>query len=285
MCRMDKLQYDSFYKFLVSLGIILIALPIVALVFIVNVEPILISQSEFDLLSEFSKNSVQQKENILSLIIIWLPTCAKFFIPIGVVCLLYGGIRWHLNQLQLDDQVKSDTILKKINAQNTSTSQIVQKAVDEVSDAEAKGENENIPQQQVDVSGSKIIKYMQIEDLCFAWARKKYARKYHLKKHVSIGKFDYDFVAVSKKDNIDLLFEVKYWNQLPPMHITSSLLSKVHAAGINYEREAHRNFRNIIIIVAPKQRLERLQDNLEKRIENVKIDLFSEIQYVAEEDL
>ena len=282
---MDKLQYDSFYKFLVSLGIILIALPIVALVFVVNIEPILISQSEFDLLSELSKNSVQQKESVLSLIITWLPMCAKVLMPIGVGCLLYGGIRWHLNQLQLDDQVKSDTIMKKINAQNTSTSQIVQKAADEVSDAEAKGENESIPQQQVDVSGSKIMKYMQVEDLCFAWARKKYARKYHLKKHVSIGKFDYDFVAVSKKDNIDLLFEVKYWNQLPPMHITASLLSKVHAAGINYEREACRNFRNIIIIVAPKECLERVRSNFENRIENIKAEFFAEIQYVAEEDL
>jgi len=75
------------------------------------------------------------------------------------------------------------------------------------------------------------------------------------------------------------------WNQLPPTHITASLLSKVHAAGINYETEAHRNYRSIIIIVSPKQSLERLRGNLEKRIENTKIDFFSEIQYVAEEDL
>lgn len=39
---MDKLQYDSLYKFLVSLGIILIALPIAALVYLLNSEPILI---------------------------------------------------------------------------------------------------------------------------------------------------------------------------------------------------------------------------------------------------
>ena len=44
---MEKLQYDSFYKFLVSLGVILIALPIVALVFVVNGEILLLSQVVF----------------------------------------------------------------------------------------------------------------------------------------------------------------------------------------------------------------------------------------------
>ena len=36
---MDKLQYDNLYKFLVSLGIVLIVLPVAALVFLFNMEP------------------------------------------------------------------------------------------------------------------------------------------------------------------------------------------------------------------------------------------------------
>ena len=35
---MDKLQYDNLYKFLVSLGIVLIVLPVAALVFLFNME-------------------------------------------------------------------------------------------------------------------------------------------------------------------------------------------------------------------------------------------------------
>ena len=42
---------------------------------------------------------------------------------------------------------------------------------------------------------------------------------------------------------------------------------------------------NIIIIVAPKQCLERVRSNFENRIENIKAEFFAEIQYVAEEDL
>lgn len=60
---MDKLQYDSFYKFLVSLGIILIAAPVLCLYFVVNnQEQLLISQNEYEALSEASLFLLQERE-------------------------------------------------------------------------------------------------------------------------------------------------------------------------------------------------------------------------------
>ena len=53
---MDKLQYDSFYKFLVSLGIVLITLPIFVLLYILNADYILISQNDYNNLSAISKS-------------------------------------------------------------------------------------------------------------------------------------------------------------------------------------------------------------------------------------
>lgn len=51
---MDKLQYDSFYKFLVSLGMLLITLPVLAYLYILNTDYELISQNDYDNLSEIS---------------------------------------------------------------------------------------------------------------------------------------------------------------------------------------------------------------------------------------
>ena len=282
---MDKLQYDSFYKFLVSLGVILIALPVVALVFVINGETLLLSQVEYDSLSAFSLESIHQREQLYDFIISWLPLATKILIPIGFVLVLIGGIKWYLIQLQLDEQTKSDTIMKRINAKNMSTTEIVAKVVEEVSDAEAE-ETEQVAEKTVMSSQRDIIlKYMEIEELCFNKAVREYSKKYHLKKNVRVGKFDYDFIAVSKKDNVDILFEVKYWQQIPPTHITNSLAYKVLSAGQNYEVETHRNFYSIIIIVVPKQHLERMKNNLITRIENSQVDWTAEIQYVAEEDL
>ncbi len=280
---MEKLQYDSFYKFLVSLGVILFALPVVALVFVVNGEILLLSQVEYDNLSVFSLESIQQREQLYDFIVAWLPLATKILIPIGFILVIIGGIKWYLIQLQLDEQIKSDTIMKRINAKNMSATEIVAKAVEEVTEAE---ETDQIEEKTVkSPQHEKLLKYMQIEELCFAKAVREYSKNYHLKKNVRVGKFDYDFIAVSKKDNVDILFEVKYWNQIPPTHITNSLASQVFSAGQNYETETHRNFHSVIIIVVPKQHLERMKNNLVKRIENSQVNWTAEVRYVAEEDL
>lgn len=62
---MDKLQYDSLYKFLVSLGVVLIALPIAAFVFIANSATLIISQAEYESLSEYSIQDLEQREFII----------------------------------------------------------------------------------------------------------------------------------------------------------------------------------------------------------------------------
>ena len=282
---MEKLQYDSFYKFLVSLGVILIALPIVALVFVVNGEILLLSQVEYDSLSVFSLESIQQREQLYDFIVAWLPLATKILIPIGFVLIIIGGINWYLIQRQLDEQIKSDTIMKRINAKNMSATEIVAKAVDEVADAETETAEQTTEKPVRSPQHEKILKYMEIEDLCYAKVVSEYSKKYHLKKNVRIGNVDYDFIAVSKKDKVDILFEVKYWHQTPSPHITNNLAYRMYAAGKNYETETHRNFRNILIIVVPQQHLERVKNNLVKRIENTQVNWTAEIQYIAEEDL
>lgn len=64
---MDKLQYDSFHKFMVSLGIILITLPIVAYIFLIKSEPIILSQNDFNTLSTFSLKNISEKEHIIEI--------------------------------------------------------------------------------------------------------------------------------------------------------------------------------------------------------------------------
>lgn len=282
---MEKLQYDSFYKFLVSLGVILIALPVVALVFVINGETFLLSQVEYDSLSAFSLESIHQREQLYDFIVSWLPLAAKILIPIGFVLVFIGGIKWYLIQLQLDEQVQFDTVMKKINAQSMSASQIVADAVSEISEDEAEETEQTANASTKTTTQDKILKYMEIEELCFSKAVREYSRKYHLRKNVRIGSFDYDFIAVSKQDNIDIIFDVKYWNHIPDARITHNLAFKMLSAGRNYEAETNRNFKTIVIIVAPKQHLERIQNNFITRIENFKIDWTAEIQYVAEEDL
>lgn len=284
---MEKLQYDSFYKFLVSLGVILITLPILAMVFIATGDVILVSQNEYENLSYFSQNAIQQKEAILNFISSWLPLITKIFIPSGAVLILVGGARWFVIQLKLDDQIKSDTIMKKIKAQEMSANEIIVKALDEVSETEnteSKNSEDTTPNIPYTPSENPVVKYMRIENLCFSKAINEYSRDYHLKKNIRVGKHEYDFVAVSKKDNIDLLFEVKYWRTCSTSRILE-LINKLYSRGIDYENTAHRNFRIILMLVTPKQELEKLKQHIETKLVGAHIAYKVDIQYMAEEDL
>lgn len=138
---MNKLQYDSYYKFLVSAGIILIVFPIIALGFFFNSELLIISQNEYDNLSEYSLRAIGQKEDIWRFVINIFPCVVCILLVFGFFLLVYGCYRWSKIQKQLDDQVISETIIKKINAKKMSTGEVILKAEKEIYEMDDASDN------------------------------------------------------------------------------------------------------------------------------------------------
>lgn len=87
---MNKLEYDNLYKFLVSLGIILIALPLAAMIYFYNTNPILISQVDYDLLSEYSLKMIDNRNQLLSMFIKVLPWLTTISILVGIILISSG---------------------------------------------------------------------------------------------------------------------------------------------------------------------------------------------------
>lgn len=299
---MNKLQYDSFYKFLVSAGIILIIFPIIALGFFFNSEILILSQNEFDNLSEHSLRAICQKENILHFIITIFPFVACGLLLLGVVLLIYGCYKWRKIQNHLDEQVESDTTIKKINAKKMSAEEIVNKASFEVSETEVPFDidpviNDSNPNSDVDKKGNykaksqdirnshinHIIDYMKVERMCFMEVNRQYGKRYDLQNNVKIDNIEYDFIAVSKYDNIDIIFEVKYWRSLPASSAISNMLYRFTKAGINYENSAHRNFRLTLIIVTPNKNIDLIKNRINKMQNDNHAPI--KIEYYVEEEL
>lgn len=301
---MNKLQYDSFYKFLVSAGIILIIFPIIALGFFFNSEILILSQNEFDNLSEHSLRAICQKENIIHFIITIFPFVACGLLLLGVVLLIYGCYKWRKIQNHLDEQVESDTTIKKINAKKMSAEEIVNKASFEVSETEVPFDidpviNDSNPNSDVDKKGNykaksqdirnshinHIIDYMKVERMCFMEVNRQYGKRYDLQNNVKIDNIEYDFIAVSKYDNIDIIFEVKYWRSLPASSAISNMLYRLTKAGINYENSAHRNFRLTLIIVTPNKNIDLIKNRINKMQNENDNHAPIKIEYYVEEEL
>lgn len=276
---MDKLQYDSFYKFLVSLGIILIALPALVLIYLVNDDFTLISQTDYDALSIYSQQRLKNYEQLFNFILKNLPWISIVLIITSIILIAFGGYKWYLIQKELDEQVKSDTITKKLNATQLSSSETVEKAAKEVAESDNTSSTS-------EVSTNKVVKYMQMEDAYFHHISPIYSKDYRLKRNLRIGKYEYDFVAVSKRTNIDLLFEIKYWEISPRPEILNNLFSRTYNAGINYETMAHRNFSSIIVIITPQNILEKVRLKCIQHFENPENSYRNKIslKFIATED-
>lgn len=276
---MDKLQYDSFYKFLVSLGMLLITLPVLAFLYILNADYELISQNDYDNLSEISIHRIQNNEQLLDFTTTVLPAVSFILILIGLILIIVGCCKWYGIQKELDEQIKSDTITKKINATQLSSSETVEKAANEISAEQTS---------TTTVSSERVVKYMQIEDKCYKHFSQILSRRYVLKQNLRIGKLEYDIVALSKRGNNDLIFEIKYWtvNKITDNRL-EHLISNTQYLLENYKNISNHNCELVIVIIAPNENIEKIKERCLSHIANYNKTTFENVnfEFFTEDDL
>lgn len=287
---MSKLEYDNLYKFLVSLGIVLIVFPVAVLVYLFGVEPILISQLEYDELSAFSLQMLENRNRLTSFFISTFPWIAGVLILAGVALLVCGIIKWVELQKKLDKKLDAETTMQTLSLMQMTKQEVAAKIEEEAKiEEQEETDNSDLPSgnSSANTQLNRIKKYIEIEDLCFNYFERKYSNKYSFKRNIRMGRYEYDFIGVSKNDNTDMIVEVKYWGS--DTHFSSKiyeLFHHFHNAGINYETIAHRNFRCIVAIVTPKDQLPKLETIVEKYRKSHADDLdHMEIKCLAEETL
>ncbi|MBQ8627641.1 MAG: hypothetical protein IJ419_15985 [Agathobacter sp.] len=276
---MDKLQYDSFYKFLVSLGIVLITLPALAFLYLLNTDYELISQVDYDNLSEISIQRLHNNEELLNLTTSILPIISIVFTVIGLILIIIGCCKWYRIQKELDEQIKSDTITKRINATQLSSSETVEKAANEICSEQ---------NASTSVSSDRVVKYMQIEDKCYKLFSNRFSHKYILKQNLRIGKFEYDIVALSKHKKNDIIFEIKYWTVKTITDARlENLISNVKYMCENYKFITNHNCESVIVIVAPREKIENVKSSCSNHFQNYKDSILENVtfEFYAEEDL
>lgn len=249
---MDHLQYDSFYKFLVSAGVILITGPLFGIYFLLfNGNQILLSQAEYDALSETSTQFIIQRDKTILYAFRILPWVLAALMLIGVVCLVWGSIHWHKTQKELDAQTKLKTKEQQLNIEKLSTSEVVEKAIEEVVSESNETNGSTAYDKLMSLKNNSLVKAIQIEELCFSFVKRKYSPKeYTIRQNVKIGDKAFDLIATSKLDNIDYIYEIKYWDNVPSKAKISQVIRRLIANGIYYENAARRNFRCVLLIVA-----------------------------------
>lgn len=297
---MNKPEYGSLHKFLVSLGLILLALPLVLLYFFTRTDFLLLTRAEYAKLSDFSLHQLQQYDALMSQLETLFPALCIVSLAGGIALLYKGIIGWAPVQDDLDRAIKADRLSRELKNKQMSSSEVLEKAVSEAEEAEEVNapaqENAPLPPPQPEAAPSEpepkaadtakaappepavpskrdassqsaasarstaaaARKYLEIEDRYFAFLRRSGALEhYRLERNIRLDRFSYDAIAVSERDNIDIIYEVKYWRRMSSLASVQSVLQHLESAGVNYERLRRRNFRCVLVIVMPDELIAR----------------------------
>lgn len=84
-----------------------------------------------------------------------------------------------------------------------------------------------------------------------------------------MGKYDYDLIGVSKKDNIDLLIEIKYWKYAPvACRMLANTCQRLNDACENYQTIAHRDSSGMVFVVIPDDQFDKEESVIERNMQN-----------------
>lgn len=119
---MENLKYDSLYKFMVSLGVIIILATILVNNYIFyNNEIILITNEEISQLTDISSKIITQKQKLLYDMVNNYKNifCASLAIAgFGIGLLLLGSIFWYINVQKIEDEkrkLENNKLVKEID--------------------------------------------------------------------------------------------------------------------------------------------------------------------------
>lgn len=284
---MSKLEYDSLYKFIVSIGIALCTLSALAIYFSLQESLVLlIHEDELTQLTEVARQAISAKQHLSCMLAhSVLPFSITCFI-VGVIIVVYGIVMWRLRQKVQDEKQDIELQTARLELQKATPAEKDEKIFREVVEGEHADVSET-PDDQLEKTLSiaeikakqdavrkenKIIytqiskRYRQIESVVIAKIENQLSCTHDIQKYCKIENVVFDAVAVSKGSSPDYIFELKYllsansWNTSKWISFSSQIRQQEHA----YLRETGRKVVSVIIIVTLQDQVKYIQAMVKK---------------------
>ncbi|MBY6836547.1 hypothetical protein FDG50_03255 [Clostridium botulinum] len=255
---MKYLEFDSLYKFIISIGIIFILSPFVIfyLLFNKNID-LLISKSEFDKLTQTSQEIVDIKQNLFLNII----NSNKYYIlafsmvVLGILLIGFGIYGWKKAQGQVDlKYVLENEKLKKEIGISTEEKRI--QVEEEINNDKKILGNDN---------HSTVYEYMEIEKRLFTVINKDFRVTHEVIQNAKIGECEYDIIATGK--NLlakDYIFEVKYIKGNINDRWISRVLEQIYKKTNNYSDATNHLPYRMLIIITEKENYNEVENKMKK---------------------
>ena len=274
---MDKISYESRYKFIVSIGVVLTILPFGVLYSIIALsKDIIISKRRINELNGITKHIIEKLENNF-FILINNPAFYLFLFLIflmGMVCIFKGLKDW--KDVQNKENHKKDLENEKLELENKKLKDefgLSSKEQFDKVEQEVKEEQEIIGEQS---STSLIKEYFNIEQRVATKIIKDFSKSHDVVYGFRLGKYEYDIVAKGKGFlDKDYFFEIKYLKNMINVAWYKKIIEKVNKQNENYQENTNRKPYVKIVFVTEKNNYNQVKEfiNRQQKINNLGVDI------------
>ena len=201
------------------------------------------------------------KLDCVNMVLSKLPMVLLIIEIVGVGLFIWGCRKWYSIQKYLDKISELDVKEKNIRLKQMTPQEKIQKITEEAEEMKEADkaadaiEEKTKEERHVD----KITLGLQVEKLYFDKLKKEIGSNYQIRQDVKLDKFEYDIIARSRVDNIDIIYEIKYWDKAVSQTLLERTCARMEAAEVVYENLMHRNKRSVLVIVSNTAAIERMK--------------------------
>ena len=283
---MNKPEYSDFYKFIVSLGLILIAFAfLLPWLFLRESFDALISVTEIANLTPTAQAIIAYRQNVALWFAQNIILISSIPAEVGLITLLSGLVLWHSKQLAVDQKDALETEKLRLEVKKMSPEQIAEKALKEVSENNQLEQVENTPIPEMPSQVNALNKYSEIENIpinklvaCFG--------KENVRPNLKVGNTEIDvLVRLNSKERV--IFEIKSVRNLTNIfrrhrEVADTLVRAVES----YDKLAeHRNTQGIGLFIVSDDYADSIErDHFEKVVVKVVEKVFIKIITLTEKE-
>lgn len=203
-----KFEFGDLYKFIVSLGVVLITLSIWApWLFLKEPFDLFRPEIEINALSDVAKAVVIKRQYAVSFIVGFIPWFSSIGSIIGMIFIFLGLKNWQKNQRYLDEQTRLDVEIKKQSLRDATKDEIEEKETSEYVNLQIaeSGNSESY------IVNSFRSQYSRVEELVYSKLSKVYGNKFNVSHNKMVANVELDILLRGKSMlTKDYIVEVKY---------------------------------------------------------------------------
>ncbi len=201
-----KFEFGDLYRFVVSLGVVLISLSIlVPWLFLKEPFDLFKTKEELEAITDIARSAILSRQQSIDWVLRFIP----WFSAVGTACgigFIYLGLkRWHTNQVLLDEQTKLEVELKKQSLRDATK--------DEIAVAAAQDYEALVAQEQPSDDyrfNSFQSGYIQLESQVAKRLSQVFGKKYEVECNKMVGGVEIDILLRGKTMlTKDVIIELK----------------------------------------------------------------------------